>query len=233
MVPHSTEFDDETEPALRALKLVLLGDALAGKTTFRLRACHNQFLPAPGQQYDPDAEVAVSHVIEQSDDAELVTVALWDFPARQDYDTRVVAYEGISASVVIVDLTNRDTFATARRWRADVLAAHQKGGDSAVEAAAVRRHSLASYKTTLDQNFLTWATESRRLAKSCADAPAFLVGCKADLVSPTERTELASELRSLAHSVGFDGCYVVSARDDKGHTVRNALRDMITRLTAE
>lgn len=48
------------------------------------------------------------------------------------------------------------------------------------------------------------------------DAPAFLVGCKADLVSPADLTELTAELKSLATSAGFDGSYVVSARDDKG-----------------
>lgn len=90
-------------------------------------------------------------------------MAIWEMPARQDYDTRAVSYDSISASVVVVDLTNPKSFVTARRWRADVLVANQKGAEAGTRAAAVQRPSMVVHGTTVDQNFLTWATESRRL----------------------------------------------------------------------
>lgn len=55
----------------------------------------------------------------------------------RDYDTRDVSYEGVGASLVMVDLTNLQTLDNARLWRTDTLATSRED-----EAMAARRRSM-------------------------------------------------------------------------------------------
>jgi len=213
----SDEFDvadaGKADNGLRVLKLILVGDAGTGKTSFVKRAVHNSFSP----EHDDAAQVTISHIMHQTKSDEFVTVELWDMPSREDYDTRDVSYEGVGASLVMVDLTNLQTLDNARLWRTDTLATSRED-----EAMAARRRSMR--RQTLTGDFMTWGDEDMGPMVGSADAPAYLVATKADMVgSVDEMNALVAECEAVRDAAGFNGLLIVSSKDDVRHSVKKAI----------
>jgi len=222
----SDEFDvadaGKEDNGLRVLKMVLVGDAGTGKSSFMRRAVHNRFTA----EHDAAAQVTIKHIMHQTKTDEFVTIELWDMPSREDYDTRDVSYEGIGASLVMVDLTNLQTLDNARLWRTDTLATSRED-----EAMAARRRSMR--RQTLADDFMTWGDEDNEHRVSSADAPAYLIATKADMIDTVdEMNALVAECEHVRDSAGFNGLLIVSSKDDVRHSVKKAIDSIAAALCA-
>lgn len=214
--------DAKDDNGLRVLKLVLVGDAGTGKTSFMKRAVHNCFTA----EHDDAAQVKIEHIMHQTKQDEFVTIELWDMPSREDYDTRDVSYTGIGASLVMVDLTNLQTLDNARLWRTDTLAVARED-----EAMAARRRSMR--RQTIADDFVTWGDEGGSRDVTSADAPAYLVATKADMIGTVdEMNALVQECEQVRDTAGFNGLLIVSAKDDMRHSVKKAIDSVAAALCA-
>ena len=153
-------------------------------------------------------------------------IELWDMPSREDYDTRDVSYTGIGASLVMVDLTNLQTLDNARLWRTDTLAVARED-----EAMAARRRSMR--RQTIADDFVTWGDEGGSRDVTSADAPAYLVATKADMIGTVdEMNALVQECEQVRDTAGFNGLLIVSAKDDMRHSVKKAIDSVAAALCA-
>ena len=147
-------------------------------------------------------------------------------PSREDYDTRDVSYTGIGASLVMVDLTNLQTLDNARLWRTDTLAVARED-----EAMAARRRSMR--RQTIADDFVTWGDEGGSRDVTSADAPAYLVATKADMIGTVdEMNALVQECEQVRDTAGFNGLLIVSAKDDMRHSVKKAIDSVAAALCA-
>jgi small GTP-binding protein len=100
----------------RAIKVLLLGDALVGKTSLLRRFTADSFAD------DTKATIGVDFVGHKSIiDGVFVDAQLWDTAGEERYRALSgITYRGAHAALVVYDVTSRESFDHAAEWTATV-----------------------------------------------------------------------------------------------------------------
>ena len=105
------------EESQSKFKVVILGDPSVGKTSTILRFTDNVFLRA----YIPTMGLNITQKkfeVNQSS----VLLALWDIGGQTHFETiRRQFYEGVSAFIILFDLTKPGSFANVAKWHNDIV----------------------------------------------------------------------------------------------------------------
>ncbi|PFX29331.1 ras-related protein Rab-7L1-like [Stylophora pistillata] len=98
-------------------KVIIIGDATVGKTSFVKRYVNNH----PGRDYKPTVGVDFAlKVIKYSDDT-TIRLQLWDIAGQERFSTMTrVYYKGAAACVIMFDLTSQQTFNSTIKWKRDL-----------------------------------------------------------------------------------------------------------------
>ncbi|XP_020624206.1 ras-related protein Rab-7L1-like [Orbicella faveolata] len=98
-------------------KVIIIGDATVGKTSFVQRYVHNH----PRREYKPTVGVDFAlKVIRLSDDT-TVRLQLWDIAGQERFTSMTrVYYKGAAACVIMFDLTSQQTFNSTIKWKRDL-----------------------------------------------------------------------------------------------------------------
>ncbi|GKV43395.1 hypothetical protein SLEP1_g50687 [Rubroshorea leprosula] len=93
-------------------KLVLLGDMGTGKTSLALRFVKGQFY----ENQEPTIGAAFFTQVLSLTEA-TVKFDIWDTAGQERYHSLApMYYRGAAAAVVVYDISNKDTFARAKKW---------------------------------------------------------------------------------------------------------------------
>ncbi len=121
-----------------SLKICLLGDSAVGKTSLVRRFVYNLF----EDKYLSTIGVKVSRkpvVVPRGDDVAELTLMLWDLAGSEEFDQIRVSYlRGAAGALIVCDLTQRDTLASAREYAAQMRAVNPK----AAVLIAANKHDL-------------------------------------------------------------------------------------------
>nr|XP_058954151.1 ras-related protein Rab-7L1-like [Pocillopora verrucosa] len=100
-------------------KVIIIGDATVGKTSFVKRYVNNH--SGPGREYKPTVGVDFAlKVIKYSDDT-TIRLQLWDIAGQERFSTMTrVYYKGAAACVIMFDLTSQQTFNSTIKWKRDL-----------------------------------------------------------------------------------------------------------------
>eukprot|EP00727_Mastigamoeba_balamuthi_P007248 m51a1_g3143 putative rab gtpase (212) ;mRNA; r:310298-311313 len=94
------------------VKLVLLGEMSAGKTSVVLRLVKNTF----PDKVEPTIGAAFM-VHKMPVDERTVKLEIWDTAGQERYRSLApMYYRGASAAVIVYDITKKDSFETMKRW---------------------------------------------------------------------------------------------------------------------
>jgi len=97
-------------------KIVVCGDARVGKTSTILRFTDNAFT----RTYLPTLGVNISEKAIKVNNY-LVQLVLWDIAGQSKFEKmRVHFYQGMEATLLIFDLTNKESFRNIRGWYEDI-----------------------------------------------------------------------------------------------------------------
>jgi len=103
-------------------KILLLGDASVGKTSFTKRYCYNLFNPSERLTIGVDFHVKTIKIKDK-----LVKLQLWDVGGEERFRFLLPTYcLGANAAFLLYDVTRSQTLDNIGEWTNIV---HQKGGD--------------------------------------------------------------------------------------------------------
>ncbi len=103
-------------------KILLLGDASVGKTSFTKRYCYNLFNPSERLTIGVDFHVKTIKIKDK-----LVKLQLWDVGGEERFRFLLPTYcLGANAAFLLYDITRSQTLDNIGEWTNIV---HQKGGD--------------------------------------------------------------------------------------------------------
>ena len=108
---------DSIEESQSKFKVVILGDPSVGKTSTILRFTDNVFLRA----YIPTMGLNITQKrFEVNQNS--VELVLWDIGGQVHFETiRRQFYEGVSAFIILFDLTKPGSFANVPKWHSDIV----------------------------------------------------------------------------------------------------------------
>jgi Ras-related protein Rab-5C len=96
----------------QGVKLVLLGEMSAGKTSVVLRLVKNTF---PDKVEPTIGAAFMVHKMQVEDRS--VKLEIWDTAGQELYRSLApMYYRGASAAVIVYDITKKDSFETMKRW---------------------------------------------------------------------------------------------------------------------
>jgi small GTP-binding protein len=108
---------DSTEEPQSKFKVVILGDPSVGKTSTILRFTDSVFLRA----YIPTMGLNITQKRFEVNENP-VELRLWDIGGQVRFETiRRQFYEGVSAFIILFDLTKPGTFANVPKWHNDIV----------------------------------------------------------------------------------------------------------------
>ncbi|MQL73760.1 hypothetical protein Taro_006120 [Colocasia esculenta] len=110
-------------------KLVLLGDAGAGKSSLVLRFVKNQFI-----EFQESTIGAAFFSQTLSVDDASVKFDIWDTAGQERYHSLApMYYRGAAAAIIVYDITNQASFDRAKKWVQELLV---QGSPSTIMALA-------------------------------------------------------------------------------------------------
>lgn len=134
-------------------KLVLLGDMGAGKSSLVLRFVKGQFF-----DYQESTIGAAFLTQSVSMDGDMVRLELWDTAGQERY--RALApmyYRGAAASIVVYDVTNKESFERAKKWVEEL---QRQGNPNLVMALAGNKADLDSKRKVDAETAEAYASEN-------------------------------------------------------------------------
>ncbi|XP_054708832.1 ras-related protein Rab-7L1-like [Uloborus diversus] len=101
----------------RSFKVIIVGDATVGKTSFVQRYVNDVFR----EDYKGTVGVDFAMKVLWKSEKEVIKVQLWDIAGQERFTwmTRVY-YRDAQACIVMFDLSKRSTFLSAMKWKKDV-----------------------------------------------------------------------------------------------------------------
>ena len=109
-----------------SMKICLLGDYAVGKTSLVRRFVYNLF----EDKYLSTIGVKVSRkpvAVPRGDDVAELTLMLWDLAGSEEFDQLRASYlRGAAGALIVCDLTQRNSLASAREYAAQMRAVNPK-----------------------------------------------------------------------------------------------------------
>lgn len=120
-------------------KLVLLGDTAVGKSCIVVRFVRDEFFdfqePTIGAAFQTQSVQLDNHVVK---------FEIWDTAGQERYHSLApMYYREAMAAVVVYDITNRDSFESAKRWIKEL---QQRGSPGAIIALTGNKADLETHR---------------------------------------------------------------------------------------
>jgi small GTP-binding protein len=136
-------------------KLVLLGNANAGKTSLVTRLVKNRF--NAGQTATVGAAFT-QHRVPVADSNEVIQFGIWDTAGSERYRSLApMYYRGAQAAVIVFDMTSADSFAGAQAWLSELRA---QGMPNVVIALAASKSDLEDRREVTTQEGQMYARQN-------------------------------------------------------------------------
>jgi len=169
------------------LKVLIIGDACVGKTSFVHRYVNGTF----SRQYRGTIGVDFALKIVDWGENERLKVQLWDIAGQErfSYMTRVY-YKDAHGCIIMFDLTNRATFLNVVKWKRDFDSKCVLADGSTVPCLLLGNKSDLTHlrqvthdeveKMTLEFNFTSWTEISVKDNLMVEDSMRYLLDCVMD-----------------------------------------------------
>lgn len=129
--------DVPAPPTIIECKLVLLGNANAGKTSLVTRLVRNRF---KAEQVATVGAAFTQHQVPMEGSNEVIQFGIWDTAGSERYRSLApMYYRGAQAAVIVYDITSRESFEGAHTWLAEL---RSKGQPNVVIALAGNKADL-------------------------------------------------------------------------------------------
>lgn len=136
-------------------KLVLLGNANAGKTSLVTRLVKNRF--NAGQTATVGAAFT-QHRVPLADSNEVIQFGIWDTAGSERYRSLApMYYRGAQAAVIVYDMTSAESFAGAQAWLSELRA---QGMPNVVIALAASKSDLEDSREVTTQEGQMYARQN-------------------------------------------------------------------------
>ena len=136
-------------------KLVLLGNANAGKTSLVTRLVKNRF--NAGQTATVGAAFT-QHRVPLADSNEVIQFGIWDTAGSERYRSLApMYYRGAQAAVIVYDMTSAESFAGAQTWLSELRA---QGMPNVVIALAASKSDLEDSREVTTQEGQMYARQN-------------------------------------------------------------------------
>eukprot|EP01080_Neovahlkampfia_damariscottae_P011240 gene11240-4060_t len=130
---------DSTSKSILSYKLVLLGESAVGKSSLVLRFVRGQFFE---YQESTIGAAFLTQTVALGDTS--IKFEIWDTAGQERYKSLApMYYRGATAAIVTYDITNPDSFTTAKNW---VKELQRQGNTSIVIALAGNKSDLGDTK---------------------------------------------------------------------------------------
>ncbi len=112
----SKPVSSEVEPSV-VFKIVLLGDAMVGKTSFARRIIKKRFRP----RYHKTIGVDISHINYTMPDGTKAVITLWDLSGDEQFSSlRSVFFTGTTGVLMVIDVTKDLNYDSLSSWFTDI-----------------------------------------------------------------------------------------------------------------
>eukprot|EP01063_Lacrimia_lanifica_P028882 TRINITY_DN42_c0_g3_i1.p2 TRINITY_DN42_c0_g3~~TRINITY_DN42_c0_g3_i1.p2 ORF type:complete len:205 (+),score=91.43 TRINITY_DN42_c0_g3_i1:157-771(+) len=146
----------------QSFKLVLLGETVVGKSSIVLRLVRHHFLDHP----EPTIGAAFLTQVMDLPDQPSVKFEIWDTAGQERYKTLApMYYRGAAAAVIVYDITNANSFATAKNW---VNQLQCQSDASVVIALAGNKCDLSAQREVQTAEAKAYAEEKNLLFFECS-----------------------------------------------------------------
>jgi small GTP-binding protein len=105
-----------SDPVMRRVKILLLGDSNVGKTSIISRLTTGDFKHTLAQTVGVDYKAMKMHI-----DGEMLTVQLWDTAGQEKFHMITTSYyRGVNGIMLCFDVSSRESFERVSQWMAGI-----------------------------------------------------------------------------------------------------------------
>ncbi|KAG8461371.1 hypothetical protein KFE25_010558 [Diacronema lutheri] len=145
----------DRQPQVIECKLVLLGDANAGKTSLVVRLVKNRFNAA---QPATVGAAFTQHRVPVAEANELIQFGIWDTAGSERYRSLApMYYRGAQAAVIVYDMTSKESFEGAQMWLSEL---REQGMPNCVVALAANKADLEEARQVTTQEGQMYARQN-------------------------------------------------------------------------
>ena len=210
------------------LKLVLLGESTAGKSSLVLRFVRGQFF----DNQEPTIGAAfLTQTVALNDT--MVKFEIWDTAGQERYHSLApMYYRGAAAAIVVYDITSPDSFARAKSW---VRELQRQGTPNTVIALAGNKSDLASEQKVEPDEVRQYAEENNIMfmetsAKTGSNVQELFEQIARKLTTP-QQAEAAAKAKAKREEAAATAKAEREEREDTAEV--KAQREEYWRLTKE